>query len=206
MNFTLHYTLKNEIEHARNMVSKLGWFEKNGYKIKLPNRIDINSSNDEIIKAVETEFPSANKIYTELKPQLKRLIVENTKIINYYFSLFGYNTPDTVNVYFTIYGPGGSYSPPNKISVMLNNSPNWILKMIIHETIHIIIEQPFIKKYNISHWEKEAIVDALCMSKILKNICLNYKPQKQTKKISTDLINNLNFKEKTFLIKNKEGY
>lgn len=127
MKFILNYTLQNEINYAKNMASKLEWFKKNNYKIKLPKGIDADSTDTEIKNAVEKEFSDSSKLYKNLKSKLNKLITTEEKAIKNFFSCFDYDVPEKVNVFFTIYGPGGSYSPPDKITIMLKNSTTWIL-------------------------------------------------------------------------------
>lgn len=201
MKYLLRYTLKNEIQYAKKIISNLEWFIRNGYKIKLPKGININSTENEIRNAVIKEFSINKKKFDKIKLQLNQSIKKHQKTINNFFSYFGYNIPQKINIYFTNYGPGGAYFPPDKAIIMIKGSAEWILQMIVHETIHIIIEKPFIKKYNISHWEKEAIVDILCKSSILKDICSNYKWQSQTATLQLKFLEKLNFEKKSSLIK-----
>lgn len=195
MKFILCHSLENEIQHALKMLAKLSWFTQNGYKIKLPEGINQDCKKEAVEKVVAFEFQEVNKLFQKIKPEIEQILNKNQNTIQKFFSYFDYDIPDKVIVYFTIYGPGGSYSVPDKIIVMLKDDPEWILKMIIHETIHIIIEEPFIKKFSISHWEKEFIVDGLCSTSILKKLYSNYTPQKQTKKPSLKVIKKLKFKK-----------
>ncbi len=195
MKFILCHSLENEIQHALKMLAKLSWFTQNGYKIKLPEGINQDYKKEAVEEVVAYEFQEADRLFQKIKPEIEQTLNKNQITIKNFFSFFNYDIPDKVIVCFTIYGPGGSYSVPDKIIVMLKDDPEWILKMIIHETIHIIIEEPFIKKFGISHWEKEFIVDGLCSTPILKKLYSNYNPQKQTKKPNLKVIKKLKFKK-----------
>ena len=195
MKFILRHSLENEIQYALKMLARLSWFTQNGYKIKLPEGINQDDEKEAVKEVVTCEFKEVNKIFQKIKPEIEQMLIKNQNTIKNFFSFFDYDIPDKVIVYFTIYGPGGSYSAPNKIIVMLKDDPEWILKMIIHETIHIIIEEPFIKKFGISHWEKEFIVDKLCSISVLKKLYSNYTPQKQTKKPCPEVIKKIKFKK-----------
>lgn len=196
MKFILCHNLKNETQHILEILTKLNWFTQNGYKIKLPEGINQDYKKEVVKEAVTREFQDANKIFQKIKPEIEQALIKNENTIKKFFSSFDYDIPDKVTVCFTAYGPGGSYSIPNKIIVMLKDDPEWILKMIIHETIHIIIEEPFIKKFGISHWEKEFIVDELCSASVLKKLYSNYTPQKQTERPSPEVIKKLKFKKR----------
>ena len=131
MKFSLHYTARNEIQYAGKMISKLSWFTKNGYKILLPKQIDENSKKSELSQTVLREFQVAKRTFDKIKFQLKKDLEKNRKTIDAFFLCFDYKVPLKVNIYFTIYGPGGSYFPPDKIIVTLKDNPSWILQMII---------------------------------------------------------------------------
>ncbi len=195
MKFILLHSLEKEIQYVSEILAKLSWFSQNGYKIKLPEGVNQDYKKKVVKEAVISEFQEANKIFKKIKPEIEQILIKNQNTIKSFFSFFDYDIPDKVIVYFTIYGPGGSYSVPNKIIVMLKNDPEWILKMIIHETVHIIIEEPFIKKFVISHWEKEFIVDRLCSASVLKKLYSNYTPQKQTKKPCPEIIKKIKIKK-----------
>ncbi len=194
MKYILSHTIKNEIKYASKVLDKLNWFNENNYKIKLPKGIKPGDNKKTIEKTVANEFQTANKSFQKLKPKIEQILSQNKTTIEKFFSNFNYKVPNKLIVNFTIYGPGGSYSTPNKMIIMLKNNPQQIVKTIIHETIHLIIEEPFIKKFNISHWEKEFIVDELCKNPILKKLYPNYKRQKQSKKPNPIIIKKLKFK------------
>ncbi|MFC1700789.1 hypothetical protein ACFLZ0_01485, partial [Patescibacteria group bacterium] len=82
----------------------------------------------------------------------------------------------------TKYGTGGSYNLPNRIILNFNKkTPNDIIRIIIHEIIHLLI-QPLIEKFEIEHWPKERIVD-LMLSKIMPELTKMQKLSQNTEKI-----------------------
>ena len=199
MKFDLLHTLDGEIENAASMADKLAWFAKNNYTVKLPKYVGANSTREEIAQAVTEEFQQSKEIFDGLAEPLEELLARHEKTLDDFFSNFDYRLPEVIRVRFTSYGPGGSYRPPDRINVMLKDDPQWALQMIVHETIHIIIEEPLIKKFDVPHWEKEALVDTLCLSERLKEVCPNYKRQKQTTTVPETLIEKLRLKNQTSL-------
>lgn len=193
----MHYTLDNEVQYVKKMVSQLSWFKRNGYIIRLPKGIGDDSNERNIYIRTSREFTNGKKKFDVIRFALRKEIKKHQKTLDTFFLNFDYPLPKNIHVYFTIYGPGGSYYPPNKIIVVLKDSIEWILQTIVHESIHLIIEKPFIKKNNIPHWEKEALVDRLCMDNLLKDFNLHYQKQPQT--ISTSatsaLIMKIRFKK-----------
>ncbi len=193
----MHYTLESEVHYVKKMVLQAPWFKRNDYNIRLPNGIGDDSNEKNIYSAVSREFTHKKREFNVIRYALRKEIKKHQKVLDTFFMNFDYPLPKNIHVYFTMYGPGGSYYPPNKIIVVLKDSIEWILKMIIHESIHLIIEEPFIKKNNIRHWEKEALVDMLCMDSALKNLNLHYQKQPQTISLSgtSNLIKRMRFKK-----------
>lgn len=78
------------------------------------------------------------------------------------------------NILYTAYGMGGSYDfKSGNVIILLNNFKN-IIHTIVHEIIHIGIEESWVKKLKLSHWEKEALVDGIC-KKYFSDILVDYK-------------------------------
>jgi hypothetical protein len=48
---------------------------------------------------------------------------------------------------------------------------------VVHEILHIGIEEQIVKQFGLTHWEKERVVDQLCMKGDFVPIMPNYKPQ-----------------------------
>ena len=148
-----------------------------GYYPNLPEGINSQSSKSHIIKIVNGDYEENIESYKKIRQKIKRELKEKNKELNSFFNNLDYSIPKKIFVYFTLYGPGGSYLPPKKIIIRFNKGflAKNLLRKIIHETIHLIIEKPVIQKYNISHREKENIVNSFFNYPILKNIFPEYK-------------------------------
>ena len=74
------------------------------------------------------------------------------------------------DVVLTLYGPGGLYNPRTG-KVTLKTTPDGTFKRvdplstIIHEMVHIGIHENIVKRFRLTHWEKERIVDLICSIK-----------------------------------------
>jgi hypothetical protein len=66
-------------------------------------------------------------------------------------------------IYFTYFGTYGSYQKPNKIFIYLDRPAEDIAKTIIHEIVHLKIEDEAVKKH-LTHEEKEKIVERIVAS------------------------------------------
>lgn len=194
MEFLLNHSLEEEVKNVEEIVGMIKWFDNNGYKILLPDGVGTNSTKEEIERLTSGEFENNSIIFNTLKSRLEEEIENNKISIETFLSCFHYDIPEKVLVNFTSYGPGGMYTLPNSMAVMLNDSPTNVLKTVLHEMIHLIIEEPFVQKYNLSHWQKEAVVDTLCLDEQLKDIFVGYKRQPQTKNIKLDFLDKLEYK------------
>jgi hypothetical protein len=63
-------------------------------------------------------------------------------------------------VYLTYFGTYGSYKKPNKIYVYIDRPAEEIAKTIIHEIVHLKIEDEAVKK-KLTHEAKEKIVEKI---------------------------------------------
>ena len=59
---------------------------------------------------------------------------------------------------------------------------------VLHEIVHIGIEESIIQKYALNHWEKERLVDLICQQ-YLQNFLPNYQLQKNGNKMLDDYFN-----------------
>ena len=66
------------------------------------------------------------------------------------------------------------------------------LETILHEIVHIGIEESIVQKYALDHWEKERLVDLIC-KKYLQNFLPNYQLQKNGNIQLDDYFNISNF-------------
>lgn len=71
------------------------------------------------------------------------------------------------NIVFTLYGSGGSYDPDNGTITLFTNPEGQFkrykspVNTIIHEFIHLGIEESIIQQYQLSHVYKENLVDQM---------------------------------------------
>lgn len=203
MEYKFYYNLIHELKTVKEIVADLKWYYENGYNVLLPNGIGNKSSFKEIETKVKEEMAVNKNKFTSLKKELNKIVKENKKELDEFFSNFEYVVPSTIKVYLTNYGPGGSYHTPNKIVVLAQNNILGLLEIIVHESVHLIIEEPFIQKNKIIHWQKEMVVDVLCGHPLLEKIYGKNTIQRSSEKISKKLIEKLKFKNKKLLKFNK---
>jgi len=164
----IKYSVDFEVQRVFDMIKRMEWFNKMGYKISLPERIKLMNL-DKIVKLT--------------KKDIKKIILEKYKLQNYQktesiikktwnnisaelskkLSIINLKYKSSYILILTKYGTGGSYNLPNKIILNFNKkTPDRIIKIIIHEIIHLSI-QSLIEEFKINHWIKERIVDLIML-------------------------------------------
>lgn len=154
MKLNFKYSLDNEIKRVSFYISKLSWYKEHGYnKIKLPNNLESLS----IETAVKKEYSEAR--YEEEKNKLEKEW-ERFEIsrLEKSISSLHIKVKTKYDVILTQYGTSGSYRLPN--TIVVNFLAKDKVKIILHEMMHLSMEELFNKK--ISHETKEAIIDLLC--------------------------------------------
>jgi hypothetical protein len=140
----------NTIDQEKGIIEdtkkKLKWYKKNRYVCVLPKGTLEREYN---LKDYKKVIEQINKSWK--KEDLKRLI-----------KILGVKADKTYNVYLTKYGVGGSYYPPNLITVNISPEYDFYQKTqtIIHEIIHLTMED-FVIKNKLSHWQKEGLIKLL---------------------------------------------
>jgi len=149
-----------ELNRIKRTLERLEWYESNSYRPKLPAGITKESSDNEIKEKIEEEFDS--KKYREIKTKFTLQFLDiKESLENKLKKIFNKEMPSEFKIYLTNYGVGGSYNLPNIIIYNINSNKG--LRTIIHEIIHLIIQE-WIDKYSVKHWEKERVVDLILNS------------------------------------------
>lgn len=102
------------------------------------------------------------------------------------------------SIYPLFYGPGGGYRPDTG-GIELNVNDKGLRKKtcetIIHEMVHIGIENAIVQRFQLSHWEKEGLVDTICslyFHDLLPNYHMQSSGDKNIQKLTYEaLVNDL---------------
>lgn len=170
MELNIKFGIDFELRRVKDTLVKLKWYNSNGYKPKLPEGINKDSSEEEIKNQITKEFNkkrygnAANQINSDFL-KIEKPFSEKLK------EVFGKDIQMDFIIYLTNYGTGGSYNPPNKVIFNINNKKGF--KTVIHEIVHLIIE-PKIQEYKVQHWEKERTVDLILNSKEFSFLNYNF--------------------------------
>ena len=161
INIEFEFSLESEVRRVMETISNLEWFKKNNYRVLLPNNLNINEiTSDSITRMVESEFDIKN--FQEAEVAIRKSWEGNNVFINKINKkMIGSFLLEKVKVILTRYGTQGSYVVPDSLIINISNiPPQFLIKTVIHESLHLMIES-FIKKYSVDHWVKEYIVDSI---------------------------------------------
>ncbi|MGB8816170.1 MAG: hypothetical protein WCC74_03015 [Minisyncoccia bacterium] len=158
------YNKDFDVKRVINTIKKIDWFVENKYEYKkfsFPKVLDVEKlkdySDEEIENAVISEYDE--EVYKKNETFLINHWYKISEEIKNSFSKSSIPVQNEYIIYFTKYGTGGSYNLPN--TVIINLTSRWevgMLRTIIHEIIHLAIEENIIK-YKIGQAQKERIVD-----------------------------------------------
>lgn len=175
-------TADEEISYIWQQLQDLSFFIENGYDLVLPEgklmeelkeKVLNGTLGDQDFSRFETFFKQEiynssdyQKGFEKIEAQLDVLnpLVSELGAIDYEWDFKFYPTYDVI---LTLYGPGGSYNPDTGTIIIYTNSegefkgyPN-PANTIIHEVVHIGIEESLIQKYQVPHTMKERMVDTM---------------------------------------------
>lgn len=177
-------TIDQEASSIWRTINDIDFFEMQGYNINLPKNDLIDSlitkskdgtfGNDDfssIYGLLESEIfnkEDYNKAYQKVLSQeqlindLLNEIIISKKSWDYDFKIF-----ESYNIVFTLYGTGGSYNPENGTVTLLTTKEGDFVNYknpantIIHEIVHLGIEESIVQKNKLPHGLKERIVDTI---------------------------------------------
>jgi hypothetical protein len=166
-------TLKEEFQYLLFVLGKLDFYRKNNYQIVLPENPKLQKMGKGFDKNKMFELFMKEEYREDFyKKGLKYLrgredvIEKHLKKIRaasfeYDFKLF-----DQYTVRLTKYGPGGSYNYGTGHIIMQTFEDGsfkrkYPVETVIHEIIHIGVEESVVQKRKLSHWEKEELVEGL---------------------------------------------
>lgn len=213
-------TVHQEATSIWRTIDSISFFESQGYEVMLPSGPVIESL---IKKAKNGDFSSddfstiyalvENEIYD---PEHYHKAIEAVRsqqtlidgMITYIDSVkrnwdFKFKLFEQYTIQFTLYGTGGSYDPDTGNITILTNQDGQFRRYsqpantIIHEVIHIGVENSIVQKYQLTHVVKEDLIDAMVLLLFSQKLP-NYVAQKMgeidfaTLLPNKDKLNNLN--------------
>lgn len=188
-------------------LQNMPFFIKNGYSITLPDherfeklaKIPPDNMNT---KKEETYDFFDQHIYNKVdyKNGLSALADINDKLISVFERFetlnkqWGFKVFNHYEVVLTLYGVGGHFDAKNgQVFLKTTKDGKFVLKdpfyVIVHEMVHIGIDDNIVNRFRLNHWEKERVVDLICSIKFA-DILKDYKLQPPGEKKLDTFINN----------------
>lgn len=175
-------TVKEEFGYLKSVLSRLQFYKDNRYTVGLPDNkqlLDPQIQKDSVkmFSIFETSeydkgyFAEGLKILNAHKDFIESLVQK----LLYLKDLWDFKVFSKYTVVLTKYGPGGSYNPDTgKIDLFATKEGKFKggdpVETIVHEIIHIGIEESIVKKFRLTHWEKERLVDLLVKTLFAKEL------------------------------------
>jgi hypothetical protein len=166
------YSLEQDTESVKSLLTKADFFSKNKYALNLPDGLKMGDVFTELTqKTIQKEYSGKESRYAEVKSEIEDAWGRHGEEITSFLKLFDYLIPDLIEVELISYGPGGGYTPPDTVSVMVEKpSKNTYLDQVIHEIIHLIFEKPIVIKYDLNQRQKENLVESMYTHSKLKSV------------------------------------
>ncbi len=171
---------ENECSFIWRNIRDITFFDQNGYSVSFPDDIFIekllnqsrknqlvDGNYDTLLRLIRNEVykqEDYQKGYLKINEVLPLInqAIENLQVFQ---DSWGFTLFPQYEINLTLYGPGGSYNP-DRGEVLLMTTASGRFKgynnpanTIIHEVIHIGIEQCIVQEYHLSHQLKERVVD-----------------------------------------------
>ncbi|MFA5247993.1 MAG: hypothetical protein WC415_01970 [Patescibacteria group bacterium] len=169
--FDIKYDEKIIIKEMTEVVESLDFFKKNNIRIYFPFE-DKNITEEVIVSQLEKDKIENNpdQILKEVDDFLKINEDEIKSLLERYNDKFLINKQ--FKVFLNYYGCDGYYYFPDTIVVNLRHKAEYIAETIIHEMIHLLIED--LQKNSDYSKENEQEVDCIFVESGLKKIFKDY--------------------------------
>jgi len=186
-------TKQEELKGIKEILDNYDWYATQGYNPTLPQheaielikkKQNVNKTMQEIFKNDFGELYSRSEhIYskgiTTINQQIGRLDNVSPRMKKLGLKVF-----PQYDIKLTQYGPGGSYGWEGNngiVNLQINSDGKFRIpdpiETILHEIIHLGIEESIVEKFGLPHWTKERMVD-LIVSSNFKDVVPEYYMQK----------------------------
>ena len=172
MEIKVDYSKDEDISTVKEILSKADFYNRNNYKVCLPKGLNLNCQYSDITAdIIDTEYAEKEPSYRAVENEIQTSWKINKENILSFFSLLDYDLPEKVVVHLISYGPGGGYSLPNQVAILVEKkSRNTYLELLLHEIIHLLFEESIVKKYRLNQLEKENLVESMFTHPKLKKL------------------------------------
>ncbi len=190
-------TPREEYDYLWESLETAIFFKEHGYTLELPDHPTYQelariAPNFESIDKVALFETFTNEIYDigfykaglanleSMRPRIEQAL----PIFKQLNEAWGFKTFPKYQVCVTRYGTGGSYSTKDGTVTMMTRADGTFMRQdvgeaVIHEILHIGVEELIVQKFGLTHWEKERMIDKICTKGDFVSIMPNYNLQHQ---------------------------
>lgn len=181
MNIQVSFSIDDEIRYVQGCLRKADFYRQHGYVPILPDDVQLGDSwSLAVEEKTRQDIHRHRSSYDAAAAELLLQWEEQQSKISSVFKKWKFPVPKTVTVKLTRYGPGGSYYPPATVLLRLD-LPSMCrsrLEVLVHEIVHLSIEEPIIQKFKLSQGEKESLVDYFFTQPGLHELFSDYQMRK----------------------------
>ena len=182
-----------EFAYIWGLLGRMAFFRRNGYRVALPEHtlfarlseegLSGDGQRDAALRIFHEEIHDPTRYHAGLAA-LEHVPATAAPVFDIFETWrrdWGFLLFTMYEVALTLYGPGGSYDPDSGRIILLTTPDGRFrtphpVHTIVHEMIHIGIEQPIVERLGLSHPEKERLVDRLAVVG-LGHVLTDYEPQ-----------------------------
>lgn len=176
-------TVDEEFDYLMFVLNRMPFYKQKGYSVELPNNpkfLELAQNVEEFQASDKTELKQLFE-HSEYEPEffakglealnLGKNTIETTFSQLYEFNKkWGFKLFPQYEIHLTRYGPGGNFNQSTGTVRMMTRADGSFKRphpthTAVHEIVHIGVEEGIVEKFNLSHWEKERLVDRICLLK-----------------------------------------
>ena len=156
--FNFEYSIQFELFRISYTFQRLDFYIENNYFYDLPKNVTKEMTAAEVLSTLANEYDEGS--YKEEVLLLEKEVIEKAEIINQMRLDSIIKSDIEYNIFLTKYGVGGSFGPPNFITLKITDRKTSEQKFatILHEMIHLHVHD-WVMENNLTHWQKERVVD-----------------------------------------------
>lgn len=155
-------------------LGEMDFFRANDYQVSLPDHPLLNGEADSAGSREERRSVFVEEVYrasefdaalAELGGQRDELRTAVERIATW-GAHDGFASHDSLTVTLTLYGPGGSYDPYAGDIILWTDTEGSFnggsgVGVVVHEMVHIAVDDGIAQPLGLEHWERERLVDLL---------------------------------------------
>ena len=183
---------KEEFGIIWNALKMMPFYNKYGYQVELPDQKEfqqlaenpdaLNNANRNQLYSIfvnnqynKSNYKNGLCVLKSKEEAARKALTELCELKR----LWGFKIYKHYDVALTLYGPGGTYDPSSgKVFIRATSDGSFVRKepihTVVHEMVHLGIDQNIKERYDLDHNETERVVDYIC-SKYLGHVLTGYR-------------------------------